>query len=228
MRPWETQSMRPALLDAVTRLLQVHHGFTDGPMPPSRRKVLQAMTAAVPVGLAGCMSGGASTTTDPSLSSSPTAISGPTSTPPATPETTPPENSGGLDDFDPTNIHERIEVGSREGVKEEFKLHDLGIWNTVGSEQSVSVRVLDRLAETAVHRAEYSIPADEAVRIGLLTPSKYYVQLGGAAIDSPETLLVPCERFDCNESKTQIGIFESGAVRSTVLTTLAQCPSLDC
>lgn len=197
-------------------------------MPPSRREVLQSITAAVPVGLAGCMAGGASQTTDPSPSTSPTAFPAPTSTPSVTPKTTPPENSGGLDEFNPSNTHKRIEIGSRDGVKDEFKPHDLRIWNALGSEETIFVRILDRLAETTVHRAEYSIPTDEAVRITLLTPSTYYIQLWGPSIDSPETLLVPCERFDCNESETQIGVFESGEVRSTVLTSLAGCPSPDC
>jgi hypothetical protein len=61
-----------------------------------------------------------------------------------------------------------------------------------------------------------------------LTPSKYYVQLWGPAIDSPETLLVPCRRFDCNESSTDIGIFESGEVRSAVFGTAVACPHPDC
>lgn len=151
-----------------------------------------------------------------------------TRTPPATPEATPPANSGGLDQFDPATTYNRVEVGSREGVKEDFQPHDLLIWNTFEREQTVSLRILDRLGETTTHRATYDIPADAALEVTLLTPSKYYVQLWGPAIDTPETLLVPCDLFDCNTSRTRIGIFEPGQVRSSVLSTLVGCPSPDC
>lgn len=197
-------------------------------MLPSRRKVLQSITVAIPVGLAGCSFGGGPQPTDPAPDTSPTATDAPTSTPPATPVSTPPVNSGGLDSFDPSDIHERIEVGSREGVKAEYKPHDLRIWNALGSEQPVSVRILDRRAKTTVHRGEYGIPADVEIRITLLTPSKYYVQLWGPAIESPETLRVTCSHFDCNESSLDIGIFESGEVRSAVFSTLVACPHPDC
>lgn len=152
----------------------------------------------------------------------------PTGTPPATPESTPPANTGGLDEFDPSTTYKWVEVGTREGVKENFKPHDLQLWNTFENEQTVSLRILDRLADTTAHRATYAIPADAALEVTLLTPSKYYVQLWGPAIDTPETLLVPCTLFDCNTSATRIGIFESGRVRSSVLSTLVGCPSPEC
>lgn len=196
-------------------------------MPSSRREILQTLTAAVPVGIAGCAFGGAFPSTDRSTTS-PTATPAPTSTPPATPESTPPVNTGGIGVFDPSSIHNWIEIGSREGVKEEFKPHDIRIWNTLSSERTVFVRILDRLAKTTVHRAEYTIPADEGVRITLLTPSKYYVQLWGPAINPPETLLVPCRHFDCNESSIDIGFFESGEVRSAVFSTLVACQHPEC
>lgn len=146
-------------------------------------------------------------------------------TPPATPRSTPPVNTGGLDDFEPSSTYRQVEVGSREGVDEKFGPHDLVVWNSYGSEQPVSLRILDRVRETTTHRAGYTIPADAAIEVTLLTPSKYYVQLWGPAIDTPETLLVPCDLFDCNASATRIGILENGRVRSSVISTLAGCPS---
>lgn len=183
-----------------------------------KRRLFLAAAGAGMSSITGCLTsaGGQSPTEEP------------TRTPPATPESTPPQNAGGLEDVDPKTTYERVEVGSREGVKEDFRPHDILIWNTLSSEQSISVRILDRLAETTAHWAEYSVPADEAVQIRLLTPSKYYIQLWGPAIESPETLLVPCRRFDCNNSATRIGLFETGEVRSGILTTLAECPSPEC
>jgi len=197
-------------------------------MPPSRRKILQAITTAVPVGLAGCMSGGPPQTTDQSPSPGSKETPAPTSTPPKTPESTPPVNSGGLDDFDPSDTYKRLAIGSRDAVKEEFKPHDLRIWNAVGTDQTVAVRILDRLEKTTVHRTDYNMPADEEARITLLTPSKYFVQLWGPVIDAPETLRVACHHFDCNVSSTDIGIFGSGEVRSAIFSTLVACPHPDC
>lgn len=203
-------------------------------MPPSRREVLQTITATAPVGLAGCLYGGASAPTDSSpgtdqaATGEPTSTSSPTTTPPPTPETTPPEQIGGGVDAEDKPTYKRVQVGSREGVNDDFNPHDIFVWNSRDGEKSVAVRILDRIAESTVHRAEYTIPAGEDVKIRLLTPSKYYVQLWGPAVNSPQTLLVPCERFDCNYSSTIIGIFEGGEVRATILTTLAACPGYEC
>lgn len=183
-----------------------------------RRTVLGAVGTGLP-SLSGCLV----------AADGQSASDGATETSPATPESTPPVNTGGVDEFDPSNTYERVEVGSRKGVKEEFKPHHLLIWNTYGSEQTVQLRILDRVAVTTAHRAAYTIPADAALEVSLLTPSKYYVQLWGPAIDTPETLLVPCDLFDCNASITRIGIIETGRVRSSVISTLAGCFSTpDC
>lgn len=197
-------------------------------MSPTRRKVLQTITTAIPVGTAGCLTSSTFQNTESSPSNSPRNTSTPTSTPPATPETTPPESSGRVPDAKQKTTYKRVKIGSRQGVEGDFKPHALIIWNTLNSEQSVSVQILNKIAESTVHRADYNIPSDEAVKIHLLTPSKYYVQLWGPPIGSPETLLVPCDRFDCNESSTIIGIFDDGKVGSTILSTLVACPGYDC
>lgn len=181
-----------------------------------RRKVLGAV-GGFTGGLAGCLAN--EVNDQPSNS---------TATPPRTPLETPPANSGGLSEFDPEDTYEDVDVGTRDGVAEEFGPHDLLVWNALERETQVSVRVLDRVAETTAHRDEYEIPADQALGATLLSPSRYFVQLWGAAIESPETLLVPCSLFDCNSSVTRIAVFEGGDVRSSVSSTLLGCPSFDC
>lgn len=184
-----------------------------------KRRALLATVGTGVASLSGCLA----------AADGPSAPDSTPGTPPATPDSTPPVNTGGLDDFDPSSTSRQVEVGSRDGVKEKFGPHDLLIWNASESEQSVSLRILDRVRETTAHRAGYTIPADAAVEITLLRPSKYYLQLWGPAIDTPETLLVPCDLFDCNASATRIGIFENGRVRSSVISTLVGCPSTpDC
>jgi hypothetical protein len=102
------------------------------------------------------------------------------------------------------------------------------VWNALERETRVSTRILDRVAETTVQQVEYRIPADQAVSVTLLAPSRYFVHLWGPAIESPETLLVPCSMFDCNSSATRLGVLDGGDVRSMVISSLADCPSPDC
>ena len=182
----------------------------------NRRKVL-GLIGGVTSGFAGCLATGVGE-------------SGPDSTSPtrpATPSGTPPVNTGGLDEFDPTDTYKKVEVGSRDGVAEDFRPHDLHIWNAAPDQRVVNLRILDRVANEPVHRATYTIPADDALAVTLLEPSRYFAQLWGPVI-ATETLLVPCDLFDCNSSVTSIGIFENGHIRSSVSSTMAACPSPDC
>ena len=182
----------------------------------NRRKVL-GLVGGVSSGFAGCLATGAGES-----------ASNPTSTtPPATPSGTPPVNTGGLDDFDPAETYKHVEFGSRVGVNEDFLPHDLHICNATPDQRVVNLRILDRVANETIHRAAYTIPADDALAVTLLEPSRYFVQLWGPAI-ATETLLVPCDLFDCNSSVTKIGVFENGHIRSSVRSTLAACPSPDC
>lgn len=183
----------------------------------NRRKFL-GLVGGVTSGFAGCLASGTSDPTPDSTSP----------TPPATPSGTPPVNTGGPDEFDPADAYKQVEVGSRAGVNEDFLPHDLHIWNAASDQRVVNLRILDRLATTTAHRAAYTIPADKGLEVTLLTPSKYYVQLWGPAIDTPETLLVPCDLFDCNESSTGISIHDHGHIHSSVVSTLAGCPGYDC
>lgn len=182
----------------------------------NRREVL-GLVGGVSCGFAGCLATGAGESAADSTST----------TPPATPSGTPPVNARGLDEFDPTDTYKQVEVGSRAGVNEGYRPHDLHIWNAAPDQRVVNLRILDRVANETIHQAAYTVPADDALAVMLLEPSRYFVQLWGPAI-ATETLLVPCDLFDCNSSVTKIGVFENGHIRSLVRSTLAACPSPDC
>lgn len=181
-----------------------------------KRREILGVIGGLTSGLTGCLATGVSN--QPADST----------TTPRTPRETPPVNTGGLSEFDPGDTYQHIDIGTRDGVPEKFKPHTLLVWNALERETQVFIRILDRVAATTAHRDEYKIPTDQTLRVTLLAPSRYYLQLWGTAIESPETLLVPCSLFDCNSSVTRIGVFENGDVRSSVMSTAAACPSPDC
>jgi len=168
-------------------------------------------------GIGGCISIGQSDSPPASASQEP----------PATPRSTPPVNTGGIEIFDPATTYKEIDVGNRIGVNDDFEPHNLRIWNAVSGHREVNLRILDRLASATDHQAGYTIPADDALVVTLLDPARYYVQIWGPDIDT-ETLQVPCSLFDCNASETRIKISADGTVKSSVISTLVGCPSPDC
>lgn len=182
----------------------------------NRRTILAALGASAG-SLAGCVASGDD---DPGIGAS-------TPTPPATPDGTPPANSGGLDDFDPASTHAQVDVGSRDGVDDRFKPHDVSVWNAGGEERTLHVRVVDRRAGTTAYRDAHEVPADAALDLSLLEPSRYLLQVWEPAGGPETTLRVDCALFDCNGSVTRVALFED-RTRSSVVSTMAGCPSPDC
>lgn len=184
-----------------------------------KRRTVLALVAGGALPVAGCLGAGGS------------ADATSRSTPPPTPSSTPPVNTGGVSEFDPETVHERVEVGTRPTTDgpdgDAFRPHDVAVLNAAADERTVGVRILDRLADRTAHRDTYRVPADAAVELSLLRPSKYYVQVWGPAVDA-ETLLVPCDSFDCNGSTTEVRIDDSGEVASTVVSTLLACETFEC
>lgn len=181
-------------------------------MSPTRRTFLTTC-GGVLTALSGCLSG---------VADLPESGSG-TVTPPPIPNSSPPVGTGGVDDLGLPDSYERIKVGSRDDISEDYQPHDLDIWHGLESEQPIYLRILDRRAGTTVHQSEYHIPAVATLDVTLLRPSKYYVQVWGPPIETPQTLLVPCTFFDCNSSTTVIKILKNGSVRSAVPSTLKNC-----
>ena len=87
------------------------------------------------------------------------------------------------------------------------------ISNQSGGSQSIV------LAET------YDIPGDDLLVIRLLEPAPYQVSLDGPTIDEAETIEIPRDRFDCNESHHEITVTGTGQVAEVVYSDAAGCPT---
>ncbi|WP_247002335.1 hypothetical protein [Halosolutus gelatinilyticus] len=138
-----------------------------------------------------------------------------------------PVNSGGLDEFSPTATYEEVAIGSRRGVADEYRPHDVAVWNAA-AEPEIDLRIIDSAAESVVHRETYAIPDDTALVVSLLQPSAYLVEVRVPAAETRHTLRVPCHFFDCNSSVTRIGALDDEEIRSSVLSTTAECSSAEC
>lgn len=138
-----------------------------------------------------------------------------------------PRDTGGLDAFDPAGTYEEVDVGSREGVDDAYRPHDVRVWNA-GAVPAIELRIVDATGEAVVHDATHEIPEDDELTISLLKPSVYLVELRIPTAGTRQTVRVPCTLFDCNGSATQIGVLEDGRIEGRVVTTLAGCPSADC
>lgn len=185
----------------------------------NRRSVLAGVGSSLGLPSAGCLSG--------RLGANAGKRDGETDTPlPETPSQYP-TATGDLAEFDPSETDQKVDVGSRDGVDEAYQPHDVSIWNEAGYGETV-VEVADYGSNTKPLERTFEISADTALRVSLLEPSVYLVAVGLPSTGSELTLRVPCFVFDCNASSTQFGLFADGAIRSTMGSTLAGCPSPDC
>ncbi|WP_226041594.1 hypothetical protein [Natrinema sp. DC36] len=137
-----------------------------------------------------------------------------------------PVNTGGLAEFDPESTYEEVDLGSREGVDDSYRPHDVEIWNEA-AEPEVILRIIDSGEALVVHHETYEIPADTSLSISFLEPAEYLIETRVPATEAQHTLRVPRRFFDCNASVTRIGILEDGQMRSSVLSTTAACPSAE-
>ncbi len=100
--------------------------------------------------------------------------------------------------------------------------HTVSLWNAAIRFRTVAVLVTDRNTGEEVLDTTFEVPIDAAVDVVLHDPSAYYVTIRVWKIGVGEVLRVPEALFDCEDSATQIGIFDSGDVRS-VLSATATC-----
>ncbi len=119
--------------------------------------------------------------------------------------------------------YESVEIGSRAGVDDRHRPHNLRIATRVDV-SSVDVGVHDALTETTRHAGRHAIPEDDHLHITLLEPSKYLVTVRVPDVDAATTLRVPCGSFDCNWSATNVVVPETGEIGSSTVTTLIGCP----
>lgn len=190
---------------------------------PTRRTVLASLGGTT-AALAGCIGA----VTDAPTGDGDTDPTPETPTPPPTPDTSPPPNVGSLETFDPAAVHASVDVGSREGVDDDFQPHGVAVWNDTDRDREIHVRVVDRIAERTAFRRGFDVPADESVALSLLEPSRYLLQAWAPALDASTALSVPCSLFDCNGSRTRVAFRPDGSVPSSVISTMAGCPSPQC
>ena len=197
-----------------------------------RRTVLLASTTAVAV-IAGCLglesddSGSAGD--GPSADSEPTDNTDSDLTIPDSPEEYPVDDPGDRTaiDFSPSDTYKEIELGSRDGVEAKYEPHTIRVCN-FASHPEITVGVIDVLDENIVHDETHEIPENEDLKLQLLTPSLYVVNVRLPELDAEHTVNVPCEYFDCNDSNVKIGVFSDEEIASVVSTTLADCPGYPC
>lgn len=186
----------------------------------NRRTVLAGVCFALPASSAGCLgsSGLSGATGDEHEPDDSATLDSPTDVP---------VNMGDLAEFDPERTYKEITVRSRDGVAESYRPHDVAIWNEA-AEPEVGLRITESAGGSVVHHETYEIPADTTLSVSLLEPSEYRIEVRVPAAGTRHTLRVPCRFFDCNVSSTQIGVFEDGQMRSSVISTTMECPSAEC
>lgn len=136
--------------------------------------------------------------------------------------TTGTDTGDGEFEFDPgaDEPFEQVEVGDRENVllPGENRPHAVAVWNTVAAERSLGLRVTDDGA-TALDRT-VTFPADGYLTLALLEPGSYEVSLS-AGDETVGVLSVGTGWFDCNDSRTNVGVFEDRLEHVSVATTAA-------
>jgi len=183
-----------------------------------RRSLLSAAGTLGAALVAGCMGA-------PSDSAGTTTAATPTSTGTTTLTPTGTTTTAGSFEFDPGTGEpfEEIEVGDRGNVllPGDNRPHSVSVWNTVAAERELRLRVTDDGA-TALDRT-VAFPADGYLTVTLLEPGSYEVSL--FADDEPiGELSFGTGWFDCNDSTTNVGVFEDRVEHVSMATTAACRP----
>ena len=136
----------------------------------------------------------------------------------------PPESTSDLEEFDPASRDERGSVDNPAvDQNAEYEPHHVSVWNAGEEARQLSLEITDRATEKVLFDTSETVPADTALQVTLLDRSTYIIELRVPAVDAQQTLRVPSERFDCNESTTQIGVFPDSEIRSRIFTTTLKC-----
>ncbi|WP_435154919.1 hypothetical protein [Haladaptatus sp. DFWS20] len=133
----------------------------------------------------------------------------------------PPISRGNLDKYDPGMSIETVVIGWR--GKDASPPHTIGLWNAGIRFRTVAVIVTDSEIDEAVLDTTFELPIDSAMDIAFYEPTSYDVTIRVWDTGAEELLRVPLELFDCNQSGTQIGVFDSGDIHSVFFTTQALC-----
>ena len=122
-----------------------------------------------------------------------------------------------------------LTVGSRANVDDpEATLpHDLVVWTAAAVARSIPLRVRQRTAgtETTALADTEPIPADGLLRVRLLEPATYRVSVESPNGGTSHTVEIAPDRFDCNESQTQVTVHPDGQITTESYTTDMGCPT---
>ncbi|GAA0208234.1 hypothetical protein [Halobaculum roseum] len=136
----------------------------------------------------------------------------------------PPESTNDLERFDPTTRDDRGDVDNPVVEQNgDYEPHHVSVWNATDEPRQISLEITDRSNQRGLFEMTETVPVDVALKVTLPDRSTYTIELRVPVLDAQQTLRVPSQRFDCNESTTQIGVFSSGEIRSTILTTSLRC-----
>lgn len=197
-----------------------------------RRRFLSALGVALPAVLGGCLGAPRASTRQPT--DEPNGPSSPTSSSPRTDGipaggTTPipPDSEVSFDEeaFEmkpsPESPFEEASLGERTGVPnpESNRPHGVTVWNGVDREREIRVRVVGRDAGELLDAA-WTFPAWGYAELTLNWPDTYRIVCAVRGGDG-ERATVPQSTFDCNSSRTTVGVFEGDLKQMTVSTAMA-------
>jgi hypothetical protein len=197
-----------------------------------RRRRLLATLAAL-AGTAGCLSAPRATgdgTADGGTEQSPSPSSPWTGGTPddGTPTPIPPDPDASFDeetfemDRTPESPFAERPLGDRTGLPnpDDNKPHGVVVWNGVDREREVRVRVVGRDVGTLLDTA-WTFPARGYVALTLNWPDTYRIRCTTGARTDEAT--VPQGTFDCNDSRTTVGVFGDGTVEQMTVSTTMAC-----
>ncbi|SIR27275.1 hypothetical protein SAMN05421858_2066 [Haladaptatus litoreus] len=133
---------------------------------------------------------------------------------------TPPIARGDLGTYDPGMALQPVKIGRFDA---DSPPHTVSIWNAGIRFRTAVVVVTDRETDEMVLDRTFEFPTDSVVDIAFYEPSTYDVSIRVWDTGAEDSLSVPSRLFNCNQSRTQIGMFDYGAIRSSLSTTSVSC-----
>ncbi|WP_158059416.1 hypothetical protein [Halorussus halophilus] len=138
----------------------------------------------------------------------------------------PPMSDGELHRYEPERTVEKLDVGDPDAIANDpdTQPHSVGIWNVGEAERRIRVELRDVDSNEQIFAETVEFPADAELSFRLYEPATYVLRLHVPATGVRETLQIPRETFDCNESSTSVGVF-GYEIRSTTYSQLLACES---
>ncbi|GAA5045002.1 hypothetical protein ACFFQF_12375 [Haladaptatus pallidirubidus] len=127
----------------------------------------------------------------------------------------PPIARGNLGTYDPGMTLRSVGIGRPNG---DTPHHTVSTWNAGIRFRTAVVVVTDRETGEVVLDSTFEFPTDSVVAIAFHEPSVYDLSIRVWDTGAEDSLFVPSKLFDCNRSQTRVGMFDYGAIRSSLST----------